>query len=195
MYQASKRRASALQQNAETIGCSEWPVFMCVLTRSVLDQRNLFPVEVLLKPISINNQKTLGGARWQTIRSSSLNKDGLRLTFASNSVQFLCCCVILLRFNGNSYKLWLWLASKKGICQASSATLTHVQYFISQVVLAILLDHPCKAALPCLPPAVLLREGGSCEFLQSLVRYNFLPSLQLMRKASPLLQTFLPVYL
>lgn len=39
-----------------------------------------------------------------------------------------------------------------------------------QVVLAILLDHPCKAALPCssLPPAVLLREGGSCEFLQSL---------------------------
>lgn len=122
---------------------------------------------------------------------------GSDFSFASNSVQFLCRCVILLRFNGNSYKLWLWLASKKGICQASSATLTHVQYFISQVVLAILLDHPCKAALPCssLPPAVLLREGGSCEFLQSLVRYNFLPSSRLMRKASPLLQTFLPVYL
>lgn len=69
--------------------------------------------------------------------------------FASDSNRFPCNCVLLLRFNGKSYKLWLWLASKKGICQASSATHTHVQYFISQVVLAISLDNPCKAALPC----------------------------------------------
>lgn len=55
---------------------------------------------------------------------------------------------------------------------------------------------PVRLLCPApLPPAVLLREGGSCEFLQSLVRYNFLPCSQLMRKASPLLQTFLPVYL
>lgn len=139
-------------------------LFVCVLTRSfLLDQRNLLPVEALLKLIRINNQKiTLWGADKLSEPTVWTNM-GWDM-FASDSNQSQCHCVLLLRFNGKSCKLWLQLASKKGICQASSATLTHVRYFISQVLSAILLDRPRRAALPCssLPPAVLLREN-SCS--------------------------------
>lgn len=50
-------------------------LFMCVLTRSfLLDQRNLFPVEVLLKLICVNNRKNMlwGMTKWQNQFSAQI---------------------------------------------------------------------------------------------------------------------------